>query len=98
MRWTVVSFPEESAGRTERVRYEPVKSRSREREAKRAKVAAPPRPSAVRASAALERIEIPQEAADRIAELLSPKSSLTVSDHALSEETDTDTDFIVLVP
>jgi hypothetical protein len=29
--------------------------------------------------------------------LLSPKSSLIVSDQPLSDETDTDTDFIVLV-
>ena len=63
----------------------------------RRKAAAQSRPSVERASAALERIEIPQDAADRIAELLSPKSSLIVSDHPLSEETDSETDFIVLV-
>jgi hypothetical protein len=97
MRWTVVSFPDETARRSEPVREEPAKHRGREREAKRAKPAMQLRPSPARASAALERIEIPPEAGDRISELLSPKSSLIVSDQPLSDETDTDTDFIVLV-
>lgn len=97
MRWTVVSFPDEASNRIERVRIEPRQSRHPEREAKRSKLAAPPRPSVERASAALERIEIPPEAADRIAELLLPKSSLIISDQPLSDETDSDTDFIVLV-
>jgi lipoprotein-anchoring transpeptidase ErfK/SrfK len=97
MRWTVVSFPGETAGKIGSVGFEPTKGRRGERETRRAKLPAQPRPSAARASAALERIEIPPEAADRIAELLSPKSSLIVSDQALSEETDSDTDFIVLV-
>jgi hypothetical protein len=100
MRWTVVSFPDETARRSEPVREEPAKHRGREREAKRAKPAKPAmplRPSPARANAALERIDIPPEAGDRISELLSPKSSLIVSDQPLSDETDTDTDFIVLV-
>jgi hypothetical protein len=97
LRWTVVSFPEEAAGKIESIRFEPTSGRHRERDTKRAKLPVPPRASAERASAALERIEIPQDAADRIAELLSPKSSLIISDQALSEETDSDTDFIVLV-
>jgi lipoprotein-anchoring transpeptidase ErfK/SrfK len=97
MRWTVVSFPDESSSKVESARIEPRQSRRPEREAKRSKLSTPPRPSVERASAALERIEIPEDAADRIAELLSPKSSLIISDHALSDETDGDTDFIVLV-
>jgi hypothetical protein len=96
MRWIVVSFPDEPSNRTERARIEPRPSRHSEREAKRSKLVPPP-PSVERASAALERIEIPQEAAERIAELLLPKSSLIISDQPLSEETDSDTDFIVLV-
>jgi len=95
----VVSFPDEASNRSERVRIEPGQSRRPERETKRSKLSAPPPPSrsVERASAALERIEIPPEAADRIAELLSPKSSLVISDQPLSDETDSDTDFIVLV-
>src|SRR5262249_8729300 len=49
-----------------------------------------------KANAALERIEIPQDAVDRISELLTPGSSLIVSDYGISHETGRDTDFIVL--
>jgi hypothetical protein len=49
-----------------------------------------------KANAALERIEIPQDTADRIAQLLTPGSSLIISDHGISRETGKDTDFIVL--
>jgi L,D-transpeptidase catalytic domain len=50
------------------------------------------------ASASLDRIEIPQDAAGRISELLTPGSSLIVSDYGLSRETGNDTDFIVVMP
>lgn len=49
-----------------------------------------------KANAALERIEIAQDVADRISELLTPGSSLIISDHGISHETGRDTDFIVL--
>jgi len=49
-----------------------------------------------KAGAVLERIEIPQDAVDRISELLTPGSSLIISDHGISHETGGDTDFIVL--
>jgi hypothetical protein len=48
------------------------------------------------ANAALERIDIPQDVVDRISELLTPGSSLIISDHGISRETGKDTDFIVL--
>jgi len=44
----------------------------------------------------LERIEIAQDVVDRISELLTPGSSLIISDHGISHETGRDTDFIVL--
>jgi lipoprotein-anchoring transpeptidase ErfK/SrfK len=47
------------------------------------------------AAEALERFEMPKEAADRISELLSPGSALIVSDNGLSEETGAETDFVV---
>ena len=56
---------------------------------------AAPQPSAEKANAALDRIEMPPDAAERIAELLIPGSSLIVSDHGISSETGSDTDFIV---
>ena len=45
--------------------------------------------------AALGRIDMPPDAVERIAELLTPGSSLIVSDYGLSRETGYDTDFIV---
>jgi lipoprotein-anchoring transpeptidase ErfK/SrfK len=48
------------------------------------------------ATQVLDRIQIPQEAIDRIGEILSSGSSLVVSDQGLGEETGEGTDFIVL--
>ena len=47
------------------------------------------------ATDALDRITIPQEAVDRIAELLTPGSSLIISDEGLGRETGRYTEFIV---
>jgi len=52
--------------------------------------------SSNRASAALDRIEIPQDTIEQISELLAPGSSLIVSDYGISSETGPYTDFIVL--
>jgi len=49
------------------------------------------------AKLALDRIVIPQDALDRIAEMLSPRSSLIVSDEELSAETGKDTEFVVIL-
>jgi hypothetical protein len=49
------------------------------------------------AKAALDRIAIPQDALDRIAGIASPRSSLIISDEALSSETGKDTEFVVLM-
>jgi hypothetical protein len=49
------------------------------------------------AKAALDRLGIPQEAIDRITEVISPGSVLIVSDEALSKETGKGTDFIVVM-
>ena len=49
------------------------------------------------AKTALDRIIIPQDALDRIAEMASPRSSLIISDEALSSETGNDTEFIVVL-
>jgi hypothetical protein len=49
------------------------------------------------AKAALDRIVIPQETVDRIAEVVSPRSSLIISEEALSSETGEGTDFVVLM-
>jgi hypothetical protein len=49
------------------------------------------------AKEALDRIAIPQDALDRIAGIASPRSSLIISDEALSSETGKDTEFIVVM-
>jgi hypothetical protein len=48
------------------------------------------------AKSALDRIVIPQDALDRIAGI-APRSSLIVTDEALSSETGKGTDFVVLL-
>jgi len=53
-------------------------------------------PAPVTAAAALDRIEIPKDVTDRISEMMTPGSSLIISDHGLGSETGEDTDFIVL--
>ena len=59
--------------------------------------AEPPGTDARLARAALDRIAIPEEARNRIAEVVSPGSSMIVSDEPLSKETSKGTDFIVLM-
>jgi hypothetical protein len=49
------------------------------------------------AIAALERITIPQDALDQIAGMASPRSSVIISDEALSSETGKGTEFVVLM-
>jgi hypothetical protein len=49
------------------------------------------------AKAALDRIAIPKEAIERIAQIISPASSLIVSDEDISRETGSGTDFIVVM-
>jgi hypothetical protein len=49
------------------------------------------------ASDALDRIVIPQDVVDRLAGMASPRSSLIISDEALSSETGKGTDFVVLL-
>jgi hypothetical protein len=49
------------------------------------------------ASVALNRIVIPQDALDRISGMVSPRSSLIISDEELSAETGKDTEFVVVL-
>ena len=50
------------------------------------------------ATVALDRVEIPQDQVGRVSQLLTPGSSLILSDYELSTETGDDTDFIVVMP
>jgi len=49
------------------------------------------------ATAALDRIAIPQDALDRIAGMASPRSSLIISDEGLSPETGKGTEFVIIM-
>jgi hypothetical protein len=87
IRWTVVSILEEFPHIFE--------GATKERKAP-AKETALSMPLPDEANAALDRIEIPQDAVERISELLTPASSLIISDNGFSHETGKDTDFIVV--
>ncbi|WP_072372131.1 L,D-transpeptidase family protein [Hyphomicrobium sp. NDB2Meth4] len=89
MLWNVVSIAGRQPG-------EPEKSSGMNQ--LRRNQAAPEIPTdVVGATAALDRIEIPQETRERIAELVLPGSSLIISDEAAHKETGKHTDFIVLL-
>jgi len=86
LRWNVVSMP--GAGSP------PVK-----KPAKGKRVETPAAPvvgPASNATEALDRVTIPQDALERISELMSPGASLIISDKGLGGETGKGTDFIVL--
>ena len=88
IRWTVVSIPEKSSlsqGAAPKLRNGSTKQ-----------TIETILPTSDKANAALDRIEIPQDVAERISELLTPGSSLIISDYGVSNETGKDTDFIVL--
>ncbi|HXW25485.1 MAG TPA: L,D-transpeptidase [Xanthobacteraceae bacterium] len=90
MRWTVVTMPGDAS-----VAAEPRGARGK-RKAPEPDAA----PSAARAShtaiEALDRVDMPADAVERVSELLTPGSSLIISDQPMSDETGRDTDFIVL--
>jgi lipoprotein-anchoring transpeptidase ErfK/SrfK len=87
MRWNLITVPND----VHRV-PEPRDPRKKGKE--------PPRPVETKppstAAEALERIQMPKEAAERVSELLIPGSSLVISDEGLGRETGRMTEFIVL--
>ena len=89
-RWTVVSMPEEFP------RMPGGAAKAREAAAKRIIATTLPAPLPDKANTALDRIEIPQDVMERISGLLTPASSLIISDHGISHETGKGTDFIVV--
>ncbi|MBR1070739.1 L,D-transpeptidase [Bradyrhizobium liaoningense] len=86
IRWTVVSIPDE---------FPRIEDATKEREAP-VKQTALSVPSPDKANAVLNRIEIPRDSVERISKLLTPASSLIISDDGFSHETGKDTDFIVV--
>jgi len=91
MRWQAVSVPASGQGS---INSRKISRASRSEAEPPFQVASGP-PST--ASEALDRIELPQEARDRISQMLSPGTSLIVSDHGNNREMRAvGTDFIVL--
>jgi hypothetical protein len=89
MRWNAISMPVENLSR-------PVDVRGGKRAKKAEPALAHHDGKASTAAEALERINLPPEAVQRISEMLTPGSSLVVSDHGLGRETGRYTEFIVL--
>ena len=91
MRWSVVTIPTDAAAAP---RAEVRRGGKRSRHERETEIAEQ-RPL-VSAGEALERVEIPKEAIERVSELLTPGASLIISDQPISGETGRDTDFIIL--
>ncbi len=106
VRWSAVSMTS-SAGASPAGRNEPESRRRRSededddyssRRPRRVDRNAEPVAEDVNAAkAVLDRLVIPQEAIDRISEVISPGSALIVSDEAMSKETGKGTDFVVVM-
>jgi hypothetical protein len=90
MRWSVVSLDGGHPNGGAAELHDPARGSS-------GRDGAPMSTAPVGAKAALDRITIPQDALDRIAEMASPRSSLIISDEALSPETGKGTEFVVLM-
>src|SRR6516164_9161873 len=90
MRWNLITVV--SSGPQKEVE----KPRGRHKRGEPAKPVVVETKTASTAAEALDRIELPKEAVDRISELLTPGSSLIVSDLGNSYETGQGTEFVVL--
>lgn len=91
MRWNLITVPNE-VSRT----AEPTRNTRRRGQHEPAVVQTVSHRAPSTAAEALDRIQFPQEAVDRISELLIPGSSLVVSDEGLGRETGRGTEFVVL--
>lgn len=94
VRWSAITVPERSDKDEKTSAKQPVPDMPVSKAA--AETAPPAEPMQTAAAAALDRIEIPAEARQRMAELLWTGASLIISDHARSNEMGDYTDFIVL--
>jgi hypothetical protein len=99
MRWNLMtvandpSLPAEPPGTRKRLREPPRAAAARQPAAHKPAIALKP---ASTAAQALDRIQMPKEAVDRVGELLIPGSSLVISDDGLGRETGRYTEFIVV--
>jgi len=90
MRWNAITMPAEHSASAVEVRSK----RGGKKVEQPAPIAHAKAPSS--AAEALNRVNLPPEAVERISELLTPGSSLVISDHGLGRETGRYTEFIVL--
>ena len=90
VRWSVVSLSGRHANAGADEPYRPSRGR-------RGQGVEPMETDPGSAKAALDRIAIPQDILDRIAGIAYPRSSLIISDEALSSETGKGTEFVVLM-
>jgi hypothetical protein len=90
LRWNLVTMPAGSG-----IEREAAPSRGSHRKAEREAPVIEARPASGAADA-LARIAIPEDAVQRISELMSPGASVIVSDYGLGRETKKYTDFIVV--
>ena len=91
IRWSVVSIPTSAQAKLDS------KDRSKKSAQKTANVqmaVVPGKPQT--ATFALDRVTIPDEARERIADVLKPGSSMIISDYGISHQTGLFTDFIIL--
>jgi hypothetical protein len=88
MRWNLMTIPTDPSA--------PAEQRETRRKPKEPSRPAVQLKSPSTAAEALDRIQMPQDAVDRISELLIPGSSLLISDEGLGRETGRYTEFIVL--
>ena len=91
VRWMVVTVPQPDKDKAE-VRKQAHAARRGHRDSEPGPAPASPKA----ASEALDRITIPDDAAQRIAALTTVGASLIISDQGLGPETGTETDFVVL--
>jgi len=89
IRWNLVTIPEQTTS------ADSVKERKVPKQ-QIIKIAPLATPLSDDANTALDRIEISQDTVEHISELLTPGSSLIISDYGISSETGPYTDFIVL--
>jgi hypothetical protein len=90
MRWNLMTIP------TDPVAMMEDRGSGRRKSKEPAKPVVHVQTKSATAAEALDRIQFPKEVVDRISELLTPGSSLVVSDTGLGSETGRFTDFIVL--
>jgi hypothetical protein len=95
VRWTAISLPGDAVSRRAEAPADQVKLTAQRTRGKDVTVLANAYGS-VAAHEALDRIEIPAEAVERISAMLSPGASLIISDQGRGSETGLETDFIVL--